>query len=203
MPAVQVDERGGVDGRMVRSSSQIAVLVDAEGAHLAHPSPVVYQGGAVQLDGRPGAVPVDPVLGSDRHHRPAELADLAGDLVVGAEGEHLARGDARECLGPRLAIAAYRPAPPPALADDESGGPTEAVLIAEVDLHPVLGLGPLAARPAPRPALDRLDDHHDFADVFLHVDDHESGQSEHLRVASAVAHRQGVSSVGCLESPQR
>jgi hypothetical protein len=207
---VEIDEDGGVDRRVLRGGRQVAVFVDPERPNRAHPSWVFDERGAVQPDRCPGAVPAHSVLGRHRRDGPAELADLASDLVAGAHGEHLASSYAVELLCPGLPRTARRPTPPATLSDDETARPPEAVLIAQMHLDPVLGFRPLPARRAPRTALGRLDNDHHFADALVHVEHHESGQSEHLlREASTVAHRQGSPSLGVwnhrndVETPDR
>lgn len=99
---VQIDQAGGVDGRVLGRGREIGVLVDPEGAHGPHPGPVLDEGPAVVFDRSPGGVPAHAVLERHRGDGATEVPDLAGDFGSGAHREHLARRDAGELLGPGL-----------------------------------------------------------------------------------------------------
>lgn len=138
-PSIEVHEGGGVGRRVGGGSGQVGVLVDAESPDGADPPRVLDGGSSVVADGAPGRVPTDPVLTGHRSDRPDELADLAGDLGTGPEGEDLPRGDALDRLCPGLRAAPRRPAPPAPFAHDQAGRSPEAVEVPKVDVHPVLG----------------------------------------------------------------
>lgn len=85
--AVEVDQGGGVDGGMGGVGGQVAVLVGAQSPDHPDTASVFHERGALDPDRRPGGVPAHAILGSHRGDRAAQLADLAGHLGAGAQGE--------------------------------------------------------------------------------------------------------------------
>lgn len=192
-PAVEVHEGGGVHRRVCGVRRKVGVLVDTERTHRAHPARVVHERGPAIGHRRPRGVPADPVLGGHRGDRRAERVHLAGHLVAGPSSEHLARDDAVDRLGPRQVRTAWAPAPSAALVDEQMGRAPEAVHVAQVEVDALLGLGALAARRAPDPALRGLAGDDDVAGLLFHLE-HDDARDPQLplRMPSTVAHVRGI-----------
>jgi hypothetical protein len=84
---VQIDQGGGVDGRVRAIGREIGVLVDAEGPHRSHPrGPSCTNGVPCNSTADQAVSQPTPYSLGHRGHRAAELADLAGDLGAGPDG---------------------------------------------------------------------------------------------------------------------
>ena len=201
---LEVDQAGGVDGRMGAVGGQERGLVDPELGHLADAVGVVDQRRAVLDHGVHHRPPAHPELGRHRRHRAGVGTDLAARLGPRPPCQHGLGVDVVGVLGPRLGLAVGLDAAPPALVPHQPSRAPEAGQIADVDRHPVLRLGPHAAAPAAHLRGHRLDGDDQFGRAFGDRQHPESVKSQkRLRQADTVVRHQGSPIAVALEKPQR
>ena len=121
---VEIDHARGVERGVLPRRREERGLVDAEGPDVAHPSGIVDERGAVELDGVHDGAPAHPEPASHDGDGEGQRTHLARGLGTGTHGEHGASRDVRRSLGPGLLPAA-------ALEPDEPGRTPEAGQVCE------------------------------------------------------------------------
>ena len=106
-------------------------LVDAEGPDAAHPSGILDERGAVELDGVHDGPPAHPELAGHDGDGEGQRTHLARGLGTGTHCQHGARRDVGRSLRPGLLLAVRIGAAPAALEPDEPGRPPEAGQVCE------------------------------------------------------------------------
>ena len=99
---VEIDHARRVERGVLPRRREERRLVDAERPDLAHPSGIVDERGAVELDGVHDGPPAHPELASHDGDGEGQRTHLARGFGAGAHGEHGASRDVRRSLGPGL-----------------------------------------------------------------------------------------------------
>ncbi len=146
--AVQVDEPGDHQGRMLGGGSKERGLVQAEGGRSAEAGQVVHPRGAVVDYRCHGRVPADAEFSGHLGDRVTILADLSADLGSGSLGERRTRAEVIGVLAEADHRTVWLRTAPDPLAPHQHDRPNGHRQISDLHHPPAVAHGPSPARRA-------------------------------------------------------